>query len=227
MILELAKAGEYGDTVLTEADLDQLELTFSGNIPVTVGHEISGEMPAFGWVKNIWSQEGVLMGEVELGHELSEAYENGAYRNWSIGAKRDAEGRFYLHHLAFLGALPPKIRGLEVIEMGDGAGVTSIYRFDASFVTGELNVLRKERRSARLSGLREAAAGKIPAAKLGALLELADNLEGTVNFSDGTAADVLGILTDTFASLAAPVKEGCLDLPEAKSGKAANIFGKI
>jgi hypothetical protein len=77
MILEMAKTGKYGDVVLSEADLEQMELSFACNIPVTVGHEITGNMPAAGWVKNIWTENGVLMGEAELGSWLKDASENG------------------------------------------------------------------------------------------------------------------------------------------------------
>lgn len=53
MILEMAKTGRYGEVALTEADLEQMEKSFGGKVPVTVGHEISGNMPAAGWVKNV------------------------------------------------------------------------------------------------------------------------------------------------------------------------------
>ncbi len=227
MILEMAKTGRYGEVTLTEADLEQMEKSFGGKVPVTVGHEIAGNMPAAGWVKNIWAEKGVLMGEAELGDWLTEAYEKGEYRNWSIGAKRDADGRLYLHHLAFLGALPPKIRGLEVVEMGDsGDFLTFAGAIPAYF--SELEALRREKREKKLSDLRCACEGKIPAAKLELVMEFAENLEGTVNFADGHEADAVSVLKDVFSSLPEPVKAGKMNLPErGVSAEPKGIFGKI
>ncbi|QAR34109.1 hypothetical protein EP073_12050 [Geovibrio thiophilus] len=227
MILEMAKTGRYGEVTLTEADLEQMEKSFGGKVPVTVGHEIAGDMPAAGWVKNIWAESGILMGEAELGDWLKEAYGRGEYRNWSIGAKRDADGRLYLHHLAFLGALPPKIRGLEVVEMGDCDGVIT-FSGEIPAYFSELEALRREKREKRLTELRTACEGRIPAAKLELVMEFAENLEGTVNFSDGHGADAVSVLKDVFSSLPEPVRAGKMNLPEARAAAdTKGIFGKI
>jgi hypothetical protein len=46
----------------------------------------------------------------EAGDKL---YEDGAYDGWSISMPRRKDGKRVLHHLAILGAVPPKIPGLE------------------------------------------------------------------------------------------------------------------
>ncbi|GAB1536604.1 hypothetical protein ADMFC3_22350 [Geovibrio sp. ADMFC3] len=227
MILEMAKTGRYGEVALTEADLEQMEKSFGGKVPVTVGHEISGNMPAAGWVKNVWAENGVLMGEAELGEWLKNAYEKGDFRSWSIGAKRDADGGLYLHHLAFLGAMPPKIKGLEVIEMGDCGDVIT-FKGTAPAYFSELETLRREKREKRMNELKEACEGRIPASKLELVMEFAENLEGTFNFADGHEADALGILKDVFSSLPHPVKAGKMNLPEVLGApETKGIFGKI
>lgn len=227
MILEMAKIGTYGEVALTEADLEQMEKSFEGKIPITVGHEIAGDMPAAGWVKNIWAEKGILMGEAELGEWLKEAYDKGEYRNWSIGAKRDASGQLYLHHLAFLGALPPKIKGLEVVEMGDCDGVMTFSGKIPPYFS-ELETLRKEKRDQRLSELKVACEGKIPASKLEKLMTFAEQAEGTLNFADGNETDFLSVLKEVFSSLPEPVKAGVTKMPEFRLNyNKQSIFGKI
>ena len=125
MVIELARAGLWGSTEnatpLTAEDLKEVAETFPeiGKAPVTLGHQLADFMPAFGWVKKVWFDEktGTLYGEVELNEILEQAYSEGLYRSWSVGIKRRAtDGKRYLHHLAFLGAVPPKIKDLKVVD---------------------------------------------------------------------------------------------------------------
>jgi hypothetical protein len=128
MKLELAKAGlaDNGQH-LSEADIAELVQTFAEvkRAPVVLGHRQADHMPAFGYVTALEKQEDKLFGEVELMDPLAEAYNEGYYRSWSIGAKRrPKDGRLYLHHLAFLGAAPPAIKGLEVVSMSEAGELT-------------------------------------------------------------------------------------------------------
>ena len=123
MKLELAKVGlaDNGQQ-LTQQDIRELVDTFSEirQAPVVLGHRQADHMPAFGHVTGLEASEGTLYGEVELTDPLQEAYSEGYYRGWSIGARRrPKDGKLYLHHLAILGAQPPAIKGLEVVSMAD------------------------------------------------------------------------------------------------------------
>lgn len=119
--LELARTGLWGSTEsatpLTLQDLQEVVETFTPDVPVTLGHQLADWMPAFGWVREVWIgiNGDVLHGKVELSDTLADAYDNGLYRKWSIGIKRRPDGKMYLHHLAFLGSVPPKVKGLEAI----------------------------------------------------------------------------------------------------------------
>lgn len=132
--LELAKTGNFGmdGTALTLQHLQEVAETFDGNVPVTIGHEMAKEdwFPRFGTVLTLEIQEGeeeesVLVGDVQMNDLLAEAYEEGMYTGWSVSfPARASDGKRYFHHLAFLGAVPPKIKDLKVIqEMEKGKAI--------------------------------------------------------------------------------------------------------
>ena len=120
--LELVKTGKFGDTEITEKDLDELIQNFQGEVPIAIGHSLADFMPAVGWVKKVQKQNGSVIGEIELNDLVKEAFDAGLYKKWSVGIRRLPEGKKYLHHVALLGAVPPKIKDLKVfksIEMSD------------------------------------------------------------------------------------------------------------
>ena len=122
MIIELARAGEFNGEVLTKEILKEVVENFHGEVPIVLGHTYADFMPAFGWVKRVWLDGDVLMGEVELSDILKEAWDAGLYRKWSVGLRPSDKG-YYLHHLAFWGAVPPKIKDLKVVNFSDAKDV--------------------------------------------------------------------------------------------------------
>jgi len=134
MRLVLGRAGlaDNGKRLTSEIIQEVVE-TFAEvkEAPVTIGHTYADYMPAFGWVKKVWTDEdnSLLLGEVELIPPLKEFFQEGYFRKWSVGIrKRPKDGKHYLHHLAFLGAVPPAIKGLSVIKMSE-EGETEMYEF--------------------------------------------------------------------------------------------------
>jgi len=124
MILQLAKAGTHNDITITVQDLLDCVANFNpaDRVPVIKGHDATWDdtQPAQGWVNRVWMDADYLIGDIELSEELQAEYDNGDYKNWSIGINWDeAKHQYYLHHLAFLGAVPPKIKGLEIIQAAD------------------------------------------------------------------------------------------------------------
>ena len=119
--LELARTGKWGldGSVITKQDIAELAETFAGKRPVTIGHDVTDRAPKFGDVIDCWlSTDGnSIIGPVifsEMGNTL---YEGGYYDGWSISMpRRSGDGKRVLHHLAILGATPPKIPGLEELE---------------------------------------------------------------------------------------------------------------
>jgi len=128
--LELAYTGQFGadGTPLTLKDLREAVETFGNPPPVTIGHQMAREdwFPQFGQILSCELNEdengidGILVGDVEFNELAAEAYEAGLYTGWSISLpRRVPDNKRYIHHLALLGAVPPKIKDLKVLqEMG-------------------------------------------------------------------------------------------------------------
>jgi hypothetical protein len=121
MRIQLARAGtaDNGQT-LTKKDIQDLVSTFR-ETPATIGHKLADHMPAMGWVKSLHpsSDYASLDGDVDLIAPMRDAFAQGLYKKWSIGARRKPDGQLYLHHLAFLGAAPPAFKDLQVINMAE------------------------------------------------------------------------------------------------------------
>ena len=116
--LELARAGKWGldGSEITKQDIAEMAETFSGKRPVIIGHDVTDRAPKFGDVLDCWpsTNGNAIIGPVifsEIGDKL---YEGGYYDGWSISMpRRSSDNKRVLHHLAILGAVPPKIPGLE------------------------------------------------------------------------------------------------------------------
>ncbi len=125
--LELARTGQFGvdGTELTLKDLREAVETFEGTPPISIGHQMAKEdwFPRFGSILSVELEEdddgenGTLVGDVEMSEILADAYDQGFYTGWSISLpQRGSDSKRYIHHLAFLGAMPPKIRDLKVLQ---------------------------------------------------------------------------------------------------------------
>jgi len=116
--LELARVGRWGldGSEITKMDIAELAETFAGKRPVIVGHDVTDRAPKFGDVIDCWpSTDGnSIIGPVIFSDIGDRLYEGGYYDGWSISMpRRSQDGKRVLHHLAILGAVPPKIPGLE------------------------------------------------------------------------------------------------------------------
>lgn len=125
--VELARTGQFGveGTELTLKDLKEAVETFEGTPPISIGHQMAKEdwFPRFGSILSVELQEdpdgvnATLVGDIEMSEILADAYDQGFYTGWSISLpQRGSDLKRYIHHLAFLGAMPPKIRDLQVIQ---------------------------------------------------------------------------------------------------------------
>jgi hypothetical protein len=254
--LQLAKPGKFGidGTVVTEQALRDAVETFESDVPITLGHHLADFMPAFGWVKSVeYSEpEKILYGDVELSDVLKDAFEEGLYKKWSVGIhKRASDGKRFLHHLAFLGAVPPKIKDLKimdskVINMSD---VQETWTFpDESKQKEEVKIMPKDEgkdleladakkkasdletalRNAKKDALKKAIEGKVPAAKAGLVMELADHLtlDETIELSDDAGkrkVSAFDILSEIFALIPLPVKPGSVDMGDAPDTGGSSV----
>lgn len=136
--LELARVGQFGmdGAEITISDLREVVETFDGQAPVSIGHDITKDKdwwPSFGNVIALEldeSEDGInatLSGDVMLDELLAEAIDQGFYEGWSISIpQRGSDSKRYLHHLAFLGAVPPKIRDLKILKELRESGAPTI-----------------------------------------------------------------------------------------------------
>lgn len=124
--MQLARTGSFGadGATITLQNLQDVVDTFDGKGPVAIGHQMTRQdwWPQFGNVLTVQLETdpdgagGTLVGDVELQGVLAEAVDSGFYPGWSVSIPpRASDGRRYLHHLAFLGATPPKIRDLLIV----------------------------------------------------------------------------------------------------------------
>ncbi len=135
--MELARVGQFGmdGAEITLEDLREVKETFDGHAPVSIGHDMTKDKdwwPSFGNVVALDLEEAedginaTLSGDVMLDIVLAEAIDQGFYDGWSISMpKRGSDSKRYLHHLAFLGAVPPKIRDLKILKELRDSGAPS------------------------------------------------------------------------------------------------------
>lgn len=125
--IELFRAGDHGEKgAFTEADLDQMVANYQPQsvheAPVTIGHP-EGDAPAFGWMGSLKRVGSVLLGKLSQAQpEFEEMVERGLFKKRSVGLVKDAYGQsgWGLHHVAFLGAQAPQIKGLADCKFEDG-----------------------------------------------------------------------------------------------------------
>lgn len=123
--LELAKTGTWSGKKLTKSMLNDVAGNFSDRVPVIVGHDSAfwgDSAPAIGWIDTVEVVGSALVGEVSFTAEGQGLWDSRAYRNWSVGLRKDTEeSPWELAHLALLGAANPAIKGLRVLEFSEGA----------------------------------------------------------------------------------------------------------
>lgn len=127
--LQIARTGTFGadGRTITAQDLQEVLDTFDGRAPVSLGHYAARQdwMPSWGNVENLMLEGGqdgqaTLVADICIKEVLWDAIRSGFYPGWSVSIPLKPDGRHYLHHLAFLGAMPPAIRDLKIIRSADG-----------------------------------------------------------------------------------------------------------
>ncbi len=141
--LELARVGKWGadSDEITKQDLSDAVETFTAGRPVAFGHSAGrqDDAPKFGsvWSLDLADGGNTLVGDVEFSPELDALYKDKKYDGWSVSLpRRKKDGKAYLHHLAFLGATPPKVPGLRDLglaayDYADGDKVI-VHEFDGA-----------------------------------------------------------------------------------------------
>lgn len=153
LLVHVLTSGEHTDKAdnhafISEADLQEIADTYNADLheaPVILGHDsdslanMPDWAPAFGWVKNLVRNGQKLYAECEIGNQLKQMLDEKLYKKSSVGLYTPASkispvaGKYYLRHLAMLGAAPPAIKGLEqfqfseqgILQMGEQDMITA------------------------------------------------------------------------------------------------------
>ncbi len=119
---ELAKVGTWKSNIGQAVDLtaEKLKKIAENYNPkrceaaVTIGHPKSDKEPAYGWIKGLkFDNDKLLFEPKNLVNEFSDMVKKGMFKNVSAGFDEGVEN---LRHVAFLGAVPPAIKGLSPVQ---------------------------------------------------------------------------------------------------------------
>ena len=124
--IEVFRAGDYRDKgkgLITRADLDRVVRNYDPTYheaPVTIGHP-SNDKPAFGWIERLAVDGDTLLAkEKQVDPQFHEARKAGRYKKRSAAFYQDASGQITsLRHVAYLGAAPPEVKGLQDVAFDD------------------------------------------------------------------------------------------------------------
>jgi hypothetical protein len=123
--IEVFRTGEHtassGEAKLyTTTDLDAIvskyKVQSDHEAPVTIGHP-ANDQPAYGWVESLKRSGDVLLAKFkDVSEDFADLVKNGRFKKRSIALYPDMT----LRHIAFLGAVPPAVKGLKNIAFADG-----------------------------------------------------------------------------------------------------------
>lgn len=119
-----------GNTVtITEADLAAAAQAYDPKVheaPIVVGHP-KADAPAYGWVKSLNVQNGVLTADfAQVDEGFADLVKAGRYKKVSASfypptsPNNPKPGVWTLRHVGFLGAQPPAVKGLSAISFAEG-----------------------------------------------------------------------------------------------------------
>ncbi|HFC8531584.1 TPA: 2-oxoacid:acceptor oxidoreductase [Neisseria lactamica] len=134
MSYEIFRAGTRtdanGNTVtITEADLAAAAQAYDPKVheaPIVVGHP-KADAPAYGWVKSLGVQNGVLTADfAQVDEGFADLVKAGRYKKVSASfypptsPNNPKPGVWTLRHVGFLGAQPPAVKGLTPVSFAEG-----------------------------------------------------------------------------------------------------------
>ena len=129
--IEIFRAGTHTDDAGTvhqfsEADLNGMAASYDPALreaPLTVGHP-ENNLPAYGWVKGVArnASGALVMNPHQVEPQFAEMVQAGRFKKRSASfyppaaPNNPTPGKWYLRHVAFLGAQPPAVAGLKDIQ---------------------------------------------------------------------------------------------------------------
>jgi hypothetical protein len=130
--IEIFRAGDYGPKgSYSERDLDQLAADYSPSTheaPLVIGHPQTNA-PAYGWVEMLKRTGSTLLAKFrQVVPALEESIKAGRFKKRSISIARSPGVKLQLHHVGFLGAQPPEVKGLADVALDLTSGESIAFR---------------------------------------------------------------------------------------------------
>lgn len=144
--IEIFRAGRHIDDAgqahaFSPADIEGMAASYDPALreaPLTVGHP-KDNLPAYGWVQSLQSSStGVLtMSAHQVEPQFAEMARAGRFKKRSASfypphsPNNPTPGRWYLRHVAFLGAQPPAVAGLKDLQFCDSTASSDAVSFSS------------------------------------------------------------------------------------------------
>ncbi len=177
--------------------------------PVTIGHVKDDKAPAYARVGGLAASDGKLIAVfIDVDPQFAALVKAGRYTEVSAAfylpdqPGNPKPGSYYLHHVAYLGAVAPAVPGLKPTEFSDAAEVVSFSAVEDTTVAGRASSLaarekafgQEENRRFITTCLKE---GRVPSGHVSGLVAFMNSLndEGVIAFSEGTQVKKEGELS--------------------------------
>ena len=131
IVIDAFKEGDYPQGIFKAKELSEIAGTYNPTnyeAPVLIGHlsdpiyKGKTTIPAFGWIgKVVQVGDHLKFITSQFSEQLKQFIKEGLYKKVSAAffdpsdPSNPTPGKWHLHHLAFLGAVPPQVKGLEGI----------------------------------------------------------------------------------------------------------------
>ncbi len=138
--IEIFRAGTHRDDAgnthsFTRAQLEEMAATYNAALreaPLTVGHP-KDNLPAYGWVNRVYINEAgnLAIDPHQVDPQFAEMVKQGRFKKRSASfyppsaPHNPTPGKWYLRHVAFLGAQPPAVAGLKDMSFADSGEAVS------------------------------------------------------------------------------------------------------
>jgi hypothetical protein len=141
IVIDVFKAGDYPQGKFGLTELSEIQASYNPEnyeAPIIIGHltdpsyQGKSAIPAYGWIGQIKVVgDHLKVVASQFSDELKNFVKEGFYKKVSAAFWKPTDktnptpGKWHLHHLAFLGGVPPTIKGLEQIAFAEmsSAGV--------------------------------------------------------------------------------------------------------
>jgi len=133
--MDLFLAGNYDGRDYTADDIAEIAQSYDPKLhqaPMVIGHPET-DAPAYGWVHAVTGVDGRLATpNYEIVPEFADQIKKGLYRKRSIALydrhdpHNPTPGKLYLKHVGWLGATPPKVKGLGDVQFAQEPNALTI-----------------------------------------------------------------------------------------------------